>query len=296
MNKPLKILIVEDSQDDVILIERELNKEGILFTSLVVNKRPEFQKALKSFMPDVVLSDHSLPQFNSIEALQLCRVHEKYFHARIPFILITGQLSEEFAVQCFKAGVDDYILKDRLKRLPFSIVSVLARCQAEKERLQYSEELIVQQALMQEAEHLAKFGSWQADLVIGKHIWSDEMYNIYGYDKPGDIEPNFETFFSHVHPADVARLKNGFETALASSDSYQIDFRIIDKRGNVKYISSDQKIHRDQDGRPVRLVGFNVDITRRRKAEIQLSNSERNTTHHFAAIRRRVYKLFRKDS
>ena len=77
MNTPLRILILEDSIEDLDLVERELKRGGIEFTSAVVKKKDEYEKALGEFRPDVILSDHSLPQFNSIEAMQIWKDFQK---------------------------------------------------------------------------------------------------------------------------------------------------------------------------------------------------------------------------
>ena len=132
MSISLKILILEDSAEDVSLMERELKRSGIEFMSKVVKTRQDYESAIHEFNPDVILSDHSLPQFNSIEAMKIWKEHRLATGLMIPFILITGSVSEEFAVQCIKAGADDYILKDRLKRLPASILSALEKIRLEK--------------------------------------------------------------------------------------------------------------------------------------------------------------------
>jgi CheY-like chemotaxis protein len=87
--KTLKILMLEDSKDDTLLIERALHKGGLTFVSLKVDTSEEFSNAIKQFHPDVILSDNSLPQFNSIEALKFC-LREK---AIVPFILVTGSVT-----------------------------------------------------------------------------------------------------------------------------------------------------------------------------------------------------------
>lgn len=158
MRSSLKILILEDNPDDVHLIERELNRGGIHYTSLVVKAKQEFENALTEFKPDVILSDHYLPEFNSVEALQSLRLYQDKSNQLIPFLLVTGSLMEEVAVQCIKGGIDDYILKDRLKRLPVAIESALEKCLVEEERLQYFQQVMASQLLMKEAEHLANFG------------------------------------------------------------------------------------------------------------------------------------------
>jgi CheY-like chemotaxis protein len=115
--KRLKILMVEDNPDDIVLIERVLRKAGMTFDSLSVNTRDEFNQARLEFKPDVILSDHGLPQFNSIEALELC-MREQYL---VPFILVTGTVSDEFAMTCLKQGANAYILKSNLSTLPSAI-------------------------------------------------------------------------------------------------------------------------------------------------------------------------------
>ena len=130
MPTPLKILILEDSNSDAELIQRLLKKEmeDCLF-NLAMDKK-SFLQSLEEFSPDVILSDNSLPQFDSSEALKI--VQQKM--PDIPFILVTGTVSEEFAANIIKSGADDYILKDRMKRLPAAIEAALKQRRTESER------------------------------------------------------------------------------------------------------------------------------------------------------------------
>lgn len=130
MEKELRILMLEDLQDDVGLIGRALNKQGIHFTSKRVDTRDDFADSLTSFQPDVILSDHALPQFNSLEALTICQKKG----LDIPFILVTGTVSEEFAVSCLKQGADDYVLKSNMVRLPSAIQNALRQRHHEDKR------------------------------------------------------------------------------------------------------------------------------------------------------------------
>jgi len=126
----LKILLLEDNQDDVSLLKRELDKSGMQFTLSVVESKDGFVLALEEFHPDIILSDHTLPSFDSMRALAI--VKERKLDT--PFILITGSVSEEFAVECMKAGVDDYIIKSSLKRLPSSIENIFSNIQIRREK------------------------------------------------------------------------------------------------------------------------------------------------------------------
>jgi sigma-B regulation protein RsbU (phosphoserine phosphatase) len=117
----LKILVLEDDKDDVELIKRALYKSNFSFDISHVENKEEFISELSSFAPDIILSDHSLPQFDSLTALQI--VKESY--PDIPFVLVTGSVSEEFAVRCIKSGAEDYVLKGNLIRLPSIIESAI---------------------------------------------------------------------------------------------------------------------------------------------------------------------------
>jgi signal transduction histidine kinase len=130
IEKDLKILMLEDLPEDIGLIERILKKEGIKFESHYADTKEQYVKALDQFQPDVILSDHVLPQFNSVEALSICRKNL----LNIPFILVTGTVSEEFAVSCLKQGADDYVLKSNLVRLPSAIINALKQRNVEQKR------------------------------------------------------------------------------------------------------------------------------------------------------------------
>jgi sigma-B regulation protein RsbU (phosphoserine phosphatase) len=114
MGHDLKILFLEDNKDDYALVQHALHQSNFMFKGKLATNKDEFIDSLTSFEPDVILSDHTLPQFDSLSALKI--VKDKYPH--IPFILVTGSVSEEFAVKCIKTGAEDYILKDNLIKLP----------------------------------------------------------------------------------------------------------------------------------------------------------------------------------
>ncbi|HET9053630.1 MAG TPA: hybrid sensor histidine kinase/response regulator, partial [Cyclobacteriaceae bacterium] len=140
MEKELRILILEDVEEDAALVEYALKKEKFQFTRIRVDTRQQFTEALDTFKPDVILSDHSLPQFNSLEALKICQLKK----LDVPFILVTGAVSEEFAVNCLKRGADDYVLKSNLSRLPLAIRYALRQHRYESNR-QAQEEILRQQ-------------------------------------------------------------------------------------------------------------------------------------------------------
>lgn len=137
MDRPLRILILEDVPTDAELIERELRRAGLAFTSRRVDTEADFRAALDDFEPDVILADYSLPQFTAMEALRILRDQA----SDVPLILVTGSQGEEVAVECIKAGAADYILKSSLTRLPTAVQNALERWEVERVRRRAEEEL-----------------------------------------------------------------------------------------------------------------------------------------------------------
>lgn len=144
MKTPLKILMIEDMEDDVKLVERVLKNEKMNFTIYRVDERDEYVRGLHDVHPDVILSDHTLPQFNSVEALEI----SQRAGIDVPFILVTGTVSEEFAVTCLKNGADNYVLKGNLTRLPSAIHNALKQREAEKNRKQAEKALHKQNQML----------------------------------------------------------------------------------------------------------------------------------------------------
>lgn len=128
MEKILHIIHLEDQHEDAELVAYILKKEAINCIIHRAAGKQEFLQLLSNSHPDLILSDHSLPSFNSLEALQLTRNR----HADIPFILVTSTMPEEEAVQLMKEGATDYILKDRMQRLPAAITAALKQHETEK--------------------------------------------------------------------------------------------------------------------------------------------------------------------
>jgi len=112
MIRPLKILMIEDSADDALLVVEELRAAGFTPDVQRVDNEPDFRRHLRPEL-DLILSDFSLPQFSIARALAIVRESG----LEIPFIIVSGTIGEERAVESLKAGATDYVIKDRLERL-----------------------------------------------------------------------------------------------------------------------------------------------------------------------------------
>lgn len=138
----MDILLVEDSAADAELIERELRAGGLSFTLRRVHDRPSYEAALAQ-RPDLVLSDHALPQFDGLTALELLKAR----YADVPFILVSGTIGEDLAVAAMREGAADYLLKDRLSRLPIAAQSALDRARLMQEKRELEARLLRAQRL-----------------------------------------------------------------------------------------------------------------------------------------------------
>jgi len=279
----LKILFLEDLPSDAGLVERELLRGAILFDLLVVDTRESYLNAVLEFSPDIILSDHSLPAFNSLQALKILKDN----NLKIPFILVTSTISEEFAVEMMKLGAFDYILKDRLQRLPSAVINAIERQEFEYERQQFIDTIIANESYQKEAEKMAHFGSWQINLQTGTVKWSDETYRIFNY-KPGEIIPSYDSFFKSIHKDDLPRVKEIVRKVNQQMQGMECDFRVVFNNGEIRYVHLEFAIQKDISGHPVFITGFNIDITQRKKSEKELRDSReklRNLAIHLQKVR-----------
>lgn len=273
MEEQLKILLLEDSEEDVTLIQRELMRGGIQCLLKVVDAKEDFEKALEAEPPNIILCDHSMPMFNSFEALASVKTYKEKYNRTIPFILVTGTVTEEFAAQCIHAGADDYILKDRLRRLPEAVKKALEKAHIENERQAYLQKVLESQAQIREAERLAGFGSWKASIETGQVKWSEGAYRLFDYE-PWEIKPTLELFIETVHAADRERVREELSEVIKGDGNKESEFRIITHKGTLKHLFSRTTLQRLEGTRGV-LVGFIFDLTERRIAEQLLEKAYR---------------------
>ncbi|HKG53978.1 MAG TPA: PAS domain S-box protein [Anaerolineales bacterium] len=137
MKQPTRILIVEDKAADADLAKHAIQKVLEDCEFQVVETRQDFLNALEVFQPEVILSDYSMPRFDGMKALNLTHKHAPL----TPLIIWTGSIGEDVAVECMKAGANNYILKDNIKRLGPALIHALEERQLLLERRQVEEAL-----------------------------------------------------------------------------------------------------------------------------------------------------------
>ena len=262
MINQIKILLLEDQHLDAELIKRELLKGRIDFELLVVGTKIKFKQALAEYPADIILSDHSLPDFDSHEALEMIRDSGLI----IPFILITSTMTDEFAVKVMQSGAHDYIIKDRLLRLPSAVTNLIEKFRLRKEqreeRYKSGEDMKYLNHRLLLATKSANIGIWDWNLVTGYLEWDDMMYEIYRI-KRNQFGSVAESWMQRLHPEDKVAVQEAMNAAVLYNEKYDTQFRIIGDKGEVYCIRASGIVEYDTAGKPVRMIGINWDITPR---------------------------------
>ncbi|MEP6675426.1 MAG: PAS domain S-box protein [Ferruginibacter sp.] len=258
MDEILKILLLEDSDADAEIVSWLLKKEIKHCTLKLVMNKEDFLKALDDFNPDVILADNSLPQFSATEALAIVRQRSFY----IPFILVTGTVSEEFAAGVIKLGADDYILKDRLARLPSAIESGLKQRRSAREKQEAQQKLILSEE---------KYRT-QIERISDAFISLDEKFNYtYVNQQAGEL--------IRRDPLSLIgkNIWEEFPDAVKSATYKDFNQAMSEQRyiSNIDYYASldlwqENHIYPSPDGLSI----FIKDITIKKRAELALKNSE----------------------
>ncbi len=123
------------------------------------------------------------------------------------------------------------------------------------------------------AQQVARMGFLDWNLVNDEVYWSEELYHLFDI-VPGEYAPSVETTLALVHPEDLVRVKTDLRAALRGEKSYDVDHRMRTPNGRIVHVNAQAELFRDEDGKPIRLLGTVVDITRRKRAEERLRESE----------------------
>ena len=212
--------------------------------------------ALNAHPWDLIVADYVMPYFSGLKALAMARQRS----ADIPFILISGRVGEETAVEAMQSGADDYLFKGNLRRLVPAVERELRDLQGRRKAAYAERQLQKGQRQLADAQHLAHLGTWYVDLRTNGAVWSEETCRIIGC-PAGAVAFTFQQFLSFLHADDRASI----DASLDSSDQTLIarDCRIACANVAAQFVHIRGEIVRDATGKAIEATGMIQDITER---------------------------------
>ena len=260
----VRVLMVEDDDNDAVLINRELGRLTPAPVVQHVRTRPAFAAALEGFAPHAILSDHNIPGFSGWEALELAQ------HAQpdVPFILVTGSLDEETAVRYLKNGASDYILKDRLVRLGPALLEALERAR-QREALRTQERLLRQ--IIDANPSLIFVKDWNGRFVLVNQataqVYGTTVESLVGK-TDADFNPNVDEIAHFLrHDRDV--MSSGQPRIIAEEPVTN------PTTGDTRWFQTIKVPLRSPAEGTATLLGVATEITERKRLEEQLLQSQK---------------------
>lgn len=280
MSKPIRVLIVEDSNFDAMVVLKELEHGGYKPEYELVENAQAMKAALSARQWDIVISDYVMPDFSGLDAIRLL---QKSGHD-IPIIIVSGKIGEDIAVEAMKAGAHDYLIKGNLARLIPAIERELSEAhecrrlkqtEAElknaREKLESffnntSDAIIITDLelnILQVNKGFEKIYGWKTDEVVGKKLGTI----------PEQIIPETQKIFNEVKAGSII---TDHETIRQKKD------------GSIFDVSSTISPIKDPSGNVVAFAGISRDITQRKKAEAEIKRSLKEKETLLREIHHRV--------
>ncbi len=260
---PISILHLEDSELDAAMVKRRLDRSSLAYTLDRATDRATFVALLASKTFDLILSDYQVPTFDGLEALSIAREKQP----DTPLIFVSGAMGEDLAVEALKLGATDYVLKDRLTRLPAAIERALVESRERLQRRQAEAE--VRSSL----ERFRQLADTMPQMVwVTRPDGFHEYYNKRWYDFTGVPQGSTdgEGWNGLFHPEDQPRAWERWRRSLATGEPYEIEYRLRHHSGEYRWTLGRALPIRAVDGLIERWFGTCTDIHDQKLQEEEL--------------------------
>jgi PAS domain S-box-containing protein len=282
---PLALLVIEDSLDDYALLMARLVRGGRAIDAVRVETRAALEAALAERDWDAVISDHRLPQFTSLEALAVVRAHDR----DLPFLIVSGAIGEEVAVEAMRGGADDYLMKDKLGRLEPALARALDNA-ASRRRERAAEQALVEsetrfRALTANLPGMVFQLEQSGDRFALSYV-SEGSRRLFGV-SPESLTSHPERWLAQLPRADAASLRRALRRAGATGGELHWVGRVLAGSERTRWIELTASGRRIGDERLV-WDGIVTDITPQHQAESELRASReelRTLATHLTRVR-----------
>ncbi len=260
---PTRILHLDDSARDAMLVADLLDANGVCCEISHVMSREPFELALAQRGHDLILCDFNLPDFDGLAALELARASRP----DVPVIIVSGAIEAEEAVRCLKAGATDYLLKQRLERLPSAVQRALEEYQALKQRKQATEHIRRQARLIDQATDAI----FVCDQGMALTFWNPAATRLYGHTQ---VEISGDSVLRVIFREPEERISAILEEVLRVGQ-WHGETRQKNKEGRALVVFSQLTLLTDAQGIPDGILAVNHDLTEAKALEQQLLRSQR---------------------
>jgi len=263
-NREIRILLVEDSQDDAALLLRTLERHGFALDHRRVESFTGLSEALKEETWDVVLIDYSLPSFTGLEALSVVKASSQ----RPGVVMVSGTISEDTAVQTLGSGAHDYVLKDNLKRLVPAVDHALREARHRIHQEWAESELRKSEEKYRKLHQSMRDAFVHVDL-DGRILDTNEVFQeMVGYGAEELSASQYTILIPEKWHAREAEIISTQVLARGYSDVYEKEYRR--KNGTTVAVETRRFLLRDSDGKPASIWSTVRDITERKETEERL--------------------------
>ena len=263
MRKPLRLLLVEDSEDDAMLLLAYLERGGYEPVSERVDTETAMSAALSRLRWDLVISDFTMPQFSATAALSLLQKTGN----DLPFIIVSGSIGEDTAVAAMKAGAHDYIMKNNLSRLVPAIERELREAGMRRDVMQVENRLRESIERFQIITRATNDTIWDWDLVTNTLWWNENVSKLFRY-SPDKIGSGAAWRSERLHPEDREKTLLDVHRVIDNGEQFWSgEYRFLRGDGSYADVYDRGYVVRDATGKPTRMLGAMMDITERKRAE-----------------------------
>jgi PAS domain S-box-containing protein len=269
MSRPLRVLIIEDSEDDALLLVRELRQGQYDPRFERVDTPAALRAALTRQEWDIVISDYAMPRFSAPEALALV----KESGVDLPFMIVSGTIGEESAVAAMKAGAHDFIVKGHLARLLPAIERELreagerrARRQAELARHESEERY---RSLVETSPDSIVLTDLDGTIVL----CNQQSAQLYGYERVDELHGR--SAFALVAPEDLERMRGLLPSLVEQGSIRSAEYTLLRRDGTRFPAEVSASLITDAAGQPTACVGVVRDITERKRLESQFLHAQK---------------------
>jgi len=268
-----RLLHLEDSPLDAELIAACVSRALPGCTIRLVATRADYVAALREGGFDIILADFVVPGFDGMAALALARE----LAPDRPFIFVSGTLGEEEAVEAVKQGATDYVVKQRLIRLPVAIARARAEMRARDGQRSAMAALRESEARLRLALEAGRLGSWELDL-RGMVLQASRTC-LANFGRGPEDDFTYDDLCRSVHPKDQARMREAVGRSVNDGADYDIEYRVVWPDSTVHWVHVSGRPIQAPDGTALGMAGVSLDITDRKTAEERQALLSREVDH-----------------